>query len=222
MKCVRMETIDTPIAHAVEAIATRLRKGKNVAWFLSGGSAIDLEVRIAKRLHAGVEDTSRLLIGLIDERYGALGHMDENYTKLIKAGFPLPIDGVLNGQPPEITSTAFGERATQILAAADFSLGIFGVGTDGHTAGIKPNSLAVSSTAPAVIYDWKDYRRITLTPPTIRRFDKAIIYALGSDKSDTLTRLVTRTIPLEEQPAQVLKDIRTSTLYKDISLDGVQ
>lgn len=216
MKYVKIETPDPVIDHAVNTISSHLLSGKRVVWLLSGGSAIDLEVRIAQQLQT--LDVSRLYVGLIDERYGPVGHKDENYLQLMNAYFPLYISRVLLGKTPEETAKTFGASIQQALEGADFSLGIFGIGADGHTAGIKPHSPAITSSEPTVFYEWDDYQRITLTPPTIRQLDEAIIYAVGSEKADTLRSLLHEDLPIAEHPAQVLKGIKTSALYTDNTL----
>jgi 6-phosphogluconolactonase/glucosamine-6-phosphate isomerase/deaminase len=160
-------------------------------------------------------DTSHLSIGLADERYGPLGHQNENYTQLVSAGFPLPITRVLTGASIEETAAVFALSLKQILQSADFSLGVFGIGADGHTAGIKPHSPSVTSTKAAVAYTWDDYERITVTPLIVRRLNEAVIYAAGSEKADTLRSLLHEDLPLADQPAQVLKSVKASTLYTD-------
>ena len=201
----------------VDAVATTLIQhlgaGERVAWLVSGGSAIALEVSIAKQLQE--HDTSRLATILMDERYGPLGHHDENYTQLMDAGFPLPLHRVLNGDSGEKTANEFGTFIKNILKDADFSLGFFGIGPDGHTAGLKPHSPAVTATSPAVYYEWDDYQRITITPPVIQQLDEAAVYAIGEQKSEALQKLMHDTISVDEQPAQVLKGVKTATLYTD-------
>lgn len=216
MKYVHIQTIEPVIDHAVETLSSRLLSGQRVAWLLSGGSAIELEVRIAQSLQS--LDVSRLHVGLIDERYGPMGHKDENYLQLMSAFFPFYIERVLSDKPGKDTAKNFGVVIEEMLKKADYSLGIFGIGADGHTAGIKPSSPAVTSREAAVFYQWDDHQRITLTPPTLRRLDEAITYAAGSEKTDTLKQLTQKDIPLGEQPAQILKDIKVSTLYSSVTL----
>lgn len=216
MRYAHIQIPDPVINHVVDTISSRLLSGEYVVWLLSGGSAIELQVRIAQQLQT--LDVSRLYVGLIDERYGPVGHKDENYLQLSEAFFPFYIHRVLRGKSGEDTAADFGKSIEKALENADFSLGMFGIGTDGHVAGIKAGSPAVTSTQPALYYKWDDYQRVTLTPPTIRQLDEAIVYAAGSEKADTLRTLVHKNVPLNEQPAQLLKEITTSTLYTDCSL----
>ncbi len=213
MQYVYISSPDIVVKKIVDTLSQHLQAGEQVIWLLAGGSAITLEAATSHALQ--VLDTSRLSITLADERYGPLEHPDENYVQLMKAGFPLPIARVLTGQTAQATTVTFGEHIEQILDSADFSLGIFGIGADGHTAGIKPHSPAVTSTEPAIAYKWDDFERITITPPTIRRLDEVIIYAVGSEKIDTLRSLINEQKSVEDHPAQVLKDVKVSTLYTD-------
>ncbi len=219
MKYVQIAGIDPVIDHAVKVLSEHLRSGEQVVWLLSGGSAINLEVRIAQRLQT--LDVTRLYVGLIDERYGPRGHKDENYVQLNEAFFPFYINRVLKGESGEKTAEVFGERTTKAIKDADFSLGIFGIGVDGHTAGIKPRSPACTSTEPAVFYKSDDHQRITLTASTIKQLDEIIVYATGKEKAATLSSLVSKNLPIEKQPAQILKTVKQSTLYTDNLLDSV-
>lgn len=201
------------IDYASCVLSSHLLSGERVVWLLSGGSAIDLEVRIAQKLQT--LDLTRLRVGMVDERYGPAGRKDENYVQLMNAYFPLYIDRILTNNSPEATAKTFGKRINRALDEADFSFGIFGIGRDGHTAGIKPNSPAATSTETAVYYESDDYRRITLTPQTIRRLDEVIVYAVGHEKIDTLRALLRTEIPIVNQPAQALKEVANCTLYID-------
>ena len=216
MKYVHIQTIDIVIEHVTTLLREHLRSGERVVWLLSGGSAIKLQVRIAQALQT--LDVSNLYVGLTDERYGPRGHMDENYTQLTEALFPFYIHRVLKGKSGEATAAEFGKSIEEAIKNADFSLGMFGIGADGHAVGIKAGSPAVASTKPALYYKWDDYERVTLTPPTIRQLDEAIIYASGADKAEALRTLVHKNVSINEQPAQLLKEVPVSTLYTTLEL----
>lgn len=216
MHYVHVSSPDAAIDHIIASLLGPLQSGRRVVWLLSGGSAIPLEVAAARQLPPEVTPTLTTL--LIDERYDELGHEAENYTQLINAGFPLPINRVLTGKPIDRTTADFAATVQHALQTADVSIGVFGIGADGHTAGIKPHSPAVSATELAAHYAWDDFERITVTPLLIRSLDEAIIYAVGAEKADTLQQLFHEDAPIGDQPAQVLKAVKTSTLYTDISL----
>lgn len=220
MKYVQIQTVDTVIDHVVDTLSSHLLSGERVVWLLSGGSAIEPQVRIAQALQK--LDVTHLHVGLVDERYGPVGHKDENYLQLMNALFPFYVSRVLSGKSGPDTAKSFGAKTKKALREADFSLGIFGIGADGHTAGIKPGSPAATSTEPAIFYEWDDHQRITLAPPTLRQLDEAIIYAVGTEKAETLRTLMQKDSSISDQPAQLLKSVKSCTLFTDSDLNSTK
>jgi 6-phosphogluconolactonase/glucosamine-6-phosphate isomerase/deaminase len=219
MNYIQIDSTERVIADVTKILKSQLENSRTVLWLLAGGSALPLEAEIAKNL-AGI-DTKNLRITFTDERYGEPGHPDENYTQLLGLGFSLPqasVYRVLTGKDRITTTEEYGRQLEEWFDTSDYRFAMLGIGPDGHTAGIKPRSPAVASEKPSVIYDWGDFTRLTMTPPMIRRLDEAIIYAVGSEKAATLQSLVRENLPLADQPAQVLKDIKASTLYTDTIL----
>lgn len=208
--------IDSAAKHIASAIQDNLAAGKKVVWFLSGGSGIQVVLEVARQLHG--TDLNNLSVTLTDERYGPVGHKNENWQQLIDGGFSLPgatLYRPLVGKDRIKTTDNFGAWIMQQMTAADYTIGLFGIGSDGHTAGIKPYSDAVDSTAWAECFTGDDFERITITPFTIGRLDEVVIQASGGDKILTLQALLHETIDIVKQPAQVLKQVNTCTLYTD-------
>ena len=102
-------------------------------------------------------------------------------------------------------------------------IGQFGMGTDGHIAGIVPGSPADNDSLNSLVvgYVSQPFTRITLTFNGIRRINSAFLLAYGSDKHQQLDRLINQDLPLTEQPAQIIKEVRESYLYND-QLEGKQ
>src|SRR5690348_9568656 len=74
-------------AHAlIEALQSAIDAEKKTVWLLSGGTNISIESFVAAQLSL-IGDT--LTAVMIDERYGAPGHQDSNYQKLVQADFPV-------------------------------------------------------------------------------------------------------------------------------------
>jgi 6-phosphogluconolactonase/glucosamine-6-phosphate isomerase/deaminase len=121
---------------------------------------------------------------------------------------------VLSGQSIEQTTRAWSGKLSTLLDQSDFVLGLFGIGPDGHTSGILPNSPAVDAGGLVVHYDGGQYLRITTTPSFIAKLDEAVVYAVGKSKWPTLERL-SRSVPTSEQPAQVLKRVPKLTVFTD-------
>lgn len=210
---------------AVRAIAGRiceeLRAGKRVLWLTSGGSNVASEVEIMQLVHAEAEDKlAGLAILPIDERYGSPGHNDSNTAALRRGGF-VPgaatwVDVLVHDAPFNQTISLYNDIAETALANAGVVIGQFGIGDDGHTAGILPGSPATEETEVTVTgYQWGYLSRMTLTLPALRRINVAYVLAYGDAKKDALERLQQNAEPLEKLPAKLLYDIPEVYVYND-------
>ena len=216
MQHVRTDSTALAINELSELISTALKTGEKVLWLVSGGSGATVSAEVSKRL-AG-QDLTHLSVTLSDERYGPLGHPDENWSILESLGFSVPSAVTyrpLTGASRAETTDAFAAWLEKAAQEADTIIGIFGIGADGHTAGIKPGSVAVTGEALAASFSGDDFERITITPAFIRLVTHGVTQVFGSEKHATLARLINENLPLETQPAQILKQIPTMTLYTD-------
>jgi len=199
-------------------INDQLNLGKNVLFFISGGSAIPLEVEISKRIKK--INQGNLVVTLVDERYGLINHLDSNWFNLKEGGFKIKNTKFI----PMITGNDFSTTTKDVqrmlkeeISKADYKIGIFGIGIDGHTAGILPKTEAVNSNEFAFAYETEKYDRITITPKTILMLDEAIVYAMGDIKWPLIENLKNE-ISIEEMPAQILKKVRLLTIFTDYKL----
>ena len=202
--------------HIARAILAKLAENKRVLWFLSGGSGIKVVLEVARQL-AG-HDLHNLSVTLTDERYGAIGHPDENWQQLLDQGFSLPgatLYRPLINEDSITTTNRFGAWIAQHMADAHYSIGLFGIGSDGHTAGIKPHSSAVTANAWTDYFQGDDFERITITLLPISQLNEIVVQASGADKLPVLQSLFTQSLSVIEQPAQALKTAPRATLYTD-------
>lgn len=204
---------DSVIEHVVRVISNALESEKRVLWLVSGGSAIDIAVEVAKRLI----DTDSLLVMQVDERYGEVGHSGSNWQKLREAGFEdmgFKCRPVLSGKDLDSTVQDYTEALEAAFSEYDYKIGLFGIGADGHTAGILPGSPASESKELVSTFQGPDYQRITITPVAIARLDSAIASAFGDVKAETLRNLQ-KDIPVNVQSAQLLKTVKDAWIYND-------
>jgi len=207
---------DDVATYLAETLRTHLANNEHVLWLVSGGSAIATAVSTATALRQF--DVSRLSISLVDERYGPIGHSSENWQQLLKAGFSLPTAQLyrpLTGQSRSETTKAFNTWLEAHITNANYSIGLFGIGTDGHTAGIKPGTSSVDAPLWAIDFNGEDFERITITPWAIEQLDEVVLQAIGQEKSKVVGQLLHENLTLSEQPAQVLKMVKKSTLFTD-------
>jgi 6-phosphogluconolactonase/glucosamine-6-phosphate isomerase/deaminase len=208
-------------AYGASALRTRLANeldaGRRVLWLVSGGSNIEISVAVMNAL--SIEQSLLLTIMLGDERHGIVNHPDSNGSQLLAAGFDhkqatfVPV--LAGDRDLETTRTSYNRDAIASFAAADLVIGQFGIGPDGHIAGILPESSAVSSSEFVAAYKTETFDRLTLTSHAIKRLAVAYVFAYGADKYLTLERLANETIPYAEQPSQILKELPEVYIFND-------
>ena len=207
---------------ATEKIVALLRaaqtRGERAVWLVSGGSAIGVAVHAMRKLSQGGDDLSWLTIMQVDERFGAVGHADSNWRQLLAAGFEpgsARAQPILDGSGLDETVKNFAANLHEAFTGSTYKLGLFGIGADGHTAGILPHSSACEPADDwSVGYDAPDFVRITITPAAIVQLDAAVVCAMGEAKAPALARLQ-QDLPVAEQPAQVLKLAKQTWIFSD-------
>lgn len=188
-------------------------------WLVSGGSNIKLAVGVMESLDS--ELSSNLTIALTDERYGPYNHQDSNWTQLLLAGFDPKKAQLIEALLPsnldlQTTTQLYNDKLNAAFEDATDIIGQFGMGTDGHIAGILPNTVATNETDKLVIgYSGQPYDRITIGFGGINRLSAAFLMAFGSDKHDQLDKLINQQLSLAIQPAQIIKQLNESYLYND-------
>lgn len=198
-----------------DAISNQLKTGKNVLFFVTGGSAIAVASEVSKILSKSPHQN--LTIMLTDERYGPLGHPDSNWSQLLAKGFDLPqarLIPILDGGDCISTTQKFNEILKKEVAENSYKIGLFGIGADGHTGGILPHSDAVNSPGLAYTYKTEKFERITVTPKTITQLDEIVVFVKGEEKWNTLKDLEGDK-EVFDQPAQILKKVKLLTVFTD-------
>ena len=216
-----MQYISSNLQNAVADIQMRLiseLQQKKVLWLVSGGSNVTPTIQIIKNIPESL--TANLTIMLADERYGEVGHKDSNWALLLDAGLAgngahiLPV--LHEGLNLEETSSAYNKTAGEALASNDFILALLGIGSDGHIAGILPGSVATEGQDQLVIgYQSQPFQRITLTFEALRKVDADYSLCFGDSKKEALLALRDQDLSLDEQPAQILKQLPESYIYTD-------
>ncbi|MES2007127.1 MAG: 6-phosphogluconolactonase [Patescibacteria group bacterium] len=207
----------------VEAMAAKitaaLLEGKKVLWLICGGSnipyakqAMDMvRTRAAAHLH-------NLTIGQTDERFGPVGHKDSNWQQMQEAHFNFEgtqILPILKDESLEETVRAYAATITRAFEEVDVVVAQFGIGADGHVAGMLPHTGGLEAREFVFGYEAAPFVRITLTPPAFTRIDAAYTFAFGASKRDAVTKLWQKDVTIDEMPCQILKRIEESRFYSD-------
>jgi 6-phosphogluconolactonase/glucosamine-6-phosphate isomerase/deaminase len=224
-----------------QTVNQKLTEGE-VILFLSGGSVISTYNLLAERLDS--ELVSNLSLVMADDRMFepnsmscGLTTLNTNInanqiileTKLIdfveaNSGSFLRFDSQLS---PKEATEKFENQLGSKLESANSKIGIFGIGADGHTAGIKPifNKSEFSekfedSRKLVTFFEANDYPfRATTSIEMIKNIDQYFIYSCGSKKEDILTKLkqtdtTDKNYTLHEFPAQIFANT-DAKIYTD-------
>lgn len=205
----------------IKDLTTRLTKelkaGKKVLWLIGGGSNIEASVEVMSKLPE--ELTKNLSIFMTDERYGEVGHMHSNSRQLTEAGMATKdavfVHMLQPGFTLDETQERYGKALESAIDHADIVIAQSGIGPDGHIAGILPHTSAVKASGWVTSYEAPPYTRMTMTFDALRHIDAAYYMAFGEDKKEALHRLRDEEVPLEDQPAQILKELPEAYVYND-------
>ncbi|MEX2007043.1 MAG: 6-phosphogluconolactonase [Candidatus Saccharimonadales bacterium] len=212
-------TVNKTADFVAKTLAERLRCGQSVLWLVPGGSAATVAVRVSQKLKTVPQ--AKLTVSLTDERFGRPAHTDSNWEQLGEAGFRLngaALQPVLQGKSLAQTVLDFERTLEKELRQADYKIGLFGIGEDGHTAGILLKSVALKTKMLVASFQGPDFARITITPQAIASLDLAIVYALGKAKYQAI-RSLKENQSLAKQPAQALKQAKRLVIFTDQSIN---
>jgi 6-phosphogluconolactonase len=134
-----------------------------------------------------------------DERCVPPAHRESNYGMAREAlldHVPLPVHNIhrIRGElEPQAAAEAYTAELGAFLGAQwpTLDLILLGIGNDGHTASLFPNSDALRETAqPAVAvtshYQGRPAQRVTLTLPIINAARQVLFLVTGADKAKIL------------------------------------
>ncbi|RJR16598.1 hypothetical protein C4579_00010 [Candidatus Microgenomates bacterium] len=185
---------------------TRYLSQNDTLLLLSGGS-VGKEVvpELVKLFQNNPQSLENLIVGLIDERFGQAWHEQSNMLLLQKSGLLSFLESKHATFLPILTDEHDADweakRYENVLntileKVAGRSIGILGIGADGHTAGIKPqpdqatfDGIFMQANRLVVNYSGTDFERITLTPLALQKLTQIVVYAKGEEKREALEKL---------------------------------
>jgi 6-phosphogluconolactonase len=188
---------------------------------LSGGSTPRALYRKLAAPVAGAApiDWAHVHLFFGDERHVPPDHADSNYRMVkeaLLAQAPIPEANVhrIRGEVPDATDAAAAyeqEIKTAFhLATGEwprFDLVLLGMGPDGHTASLFPETPVLherSRIASAVWVPSMQTWRITLTPPVFNHARNVLFLVSGADKAETLHAVLDGPSDIERLPSQLI------------------
>ena len=198
-------------ARAEEAIDGRGR----FAVALAGGSTPKATYEALARDYAEVLDWGRVHVFFGDERTVPPDHEDSNYRMADEALLSrVPVGSVhrMRGElPPAEAATAYEEELREFVGAEDvpaLDLVLLGLGEDGHTASLFPETSALDVTDRWVVANpvlKLETTRLTLTVPVINAARAVTFLVAGEGKAGALREIVEGDADPRAYPAKIFR-----------------
>ena len=171
---------------------------------LSGGSTPKALYSLLAASHAGFA-WNRVFLFFGDERHVPPTDPDSNYRMVnesLLTKIAIPAENVFRvpAENPDATAAASDYEA-QLRRFFElkpgefprFDLILLGLGPDGHTASLFPDSAALDEQSRLVVANWVakvNTHRITFTFPVLNRAAEVMFLASGADKADMLHQVL--------------------------------
>jgi 6-phosphogluconolactonase len=165
---------------------------------LSGGSTPRKVYQTLYKEHKNDIDWSKVFLFFSDERVVPLDHPESNYHMAMEAGFahlPIPKKNIFpmnTEKTPQESAEKYNTTIDEITGEDLFDLVLLGVGEDGHTASLFPETKGLSQSAVAACANFvpqKSSWRITLTFDCINASSSIVFYASGAKKQEILEKI---------------------------------
>lgn len=201
---------DEFVKQSTNFIAEICKNPANIA--LSGGST---PKTIYENLASQSLPFDKLNFYQVDERYIPLDHQDSNCRMIF--------DSLVNK-----TNTNFHyfdtnlpieeslEKYEKELPQDPFDLAILGIGSDGHTASLFPNTEALDESKPVAHTKTQEFTindRLTLTFPKILESKKLLVLLSGPSKQKIVEELQSHTLSYKNFPAKKLTEHPDLTIH---------
>lgn len=213
------ESYDKAVKEAADKLADVVNRSVPTLLLLSGGSSVAVADKALDKLKP--KHRKYITIAQIDERYGKPGHKDSNWNAIDDAAGDLNeyagVANILQGSGSiEEDSAYYDARLNDLLKDNIIKVGLFGVGSDGHIAGMLPGEesefLKYTDGRMVVDFEGSDFPRITTTSSLMHYLDEAIVFAAGPSKKKAIMDLK-KSIEPHIHPAQLLKDASEAWVY---------
>jgi len=210
---------------------------KPILFFYSGGSAFELYLILYER----IKDTvfKELIFAPIDERKDFEHSNYEEFRKFdcyddfVEKGVLFLHCGNLNQDLDKI-ATNYDELVKHMIgyvhSEGGKAIGLFGMGADGHTAGIFSylenreffDNSFINTEKYVFGYNVGQknefHERISLTVPAFRTFDSSYVYVCGEQKKVSFDKAIDGSNDFNEIPSRVWKTLSDVNIYTDLTL----
>lgn len=217
--------------HLISVIRKSLEDDKTLV-LLSGGSAVGIYHGLVEEL-GGKIPVSNLYFAQVDERYFGetqISNIQINAEKIGETGLwkvceemDIPYFLVSQETTFEESVKEYDQTISKLFKEYRSVIGVFGIGEDGHTAGLLPHYGKFWNINNYVAgYENKGTytKRISLTPMAISKIRQGVVVAAGEKKKTVIGNLLNINFAdnLNKFPAAILRKIKTTDLFTDQKL----
>jgi 6-phosphogluconolactonase len=204
---------------------------------LSGGSTPRAMLqKLAQEPFASTVPWASIYFFWGDERCVAPDHADSNYRMAEEAllqHVPIPRENLFRipaeQDDPHVAAEEYSETLHQFFVAGApmpdsaplrsvprFDLIWLGLGTDGHTASLFPDTQALNTSKEIAVENYVeklDAHRVTLAVPTLNNARNVTVLVSGADKAPILKQVLEETSQPQRYPAQLIKPANGTLLW---------
>jgi 6-phosphogluconolactonase len=217
----------TAADYFVQAAQENIARHGRFTVVLSGGSTPKaMFALLAASPRRDAVEWEKIFLFWGDERCVPPDHAESNYRmtkEMLLEKVPLPPHNVfrLQGEKePALAAQTYAEQLRQFFqtdAVPRFDLVFLGMGADGHTASLFPETTALHAGADAIVVEnyvekLQAYR-LTLTAPTINQAHSVVFLVGGADKAETLKTVLHGTYQPELYPSQLIQPVQGSLTW---------
>jgi 6-phosphogluconolactonase len=205
-------TINYCVNHFIKTATHAITARGRFCVALAGGST---PKAIFERLQPEQLDWSKVFLFWSDERTVKPDHPDSNYRMAMDAGFaqlPIPDNQIFRmvaEENIEANAQAYEKTILEHVPEGVFDLIMLGMGEDGHTASLFPETHALDANHVLVVSNLvpqKDTWRMTFTYACINQAHEIVIYVLGDGKAAMVDQVLNAgaSLPIQKvgTPAQ--------------------
>jgi 6-phosphogluconolactonase len=212
----------------LQLVRARSANGDFFSIALSGGHTPQKLYRLLADEYRDQLPWSKLHLFWGDERFVPHDDLRSNYRMVLKAlieRVPIPTANVhpmpTHFADPEHAARIYEKLLREFFPSADrtFDLTLLGVGSDGHTASLFPNSPAIQEVRRWVISTnapVEPLQRLSLSIPAINSSQRLLFLVSGAEKQQTISNILAdRALNGGHFPASLVRGLESTQWFVD-------
>lgn len=198
------EFVNSAAIKLKQEILFLLKSSKNITIGLSGGNS---PLPVYKKLSSFKLDWERIQFFIVDERCVPLENDQNNYSNISNNlfnhinsdNFSPVVDNITYEECASQYEALIKKNVTSVDGIPQFDLIVLGMGLDGHTASLFPNTLAIDNTKDLYVLNHVEQLntdRLTMTFPLISNSKRIVLLAQGNEKKQVLLDVINNELPI--------------------------